>query len=66
VRETGRGDGVLPGSQDEGIGWNAGDIGVFRTDPARPRAYSCKLRSAASPVPNCEGPGPPAGLAKRG
>ena len=30
MRETGRGDGVLPGSQDEEIGWNAGDIGSGR------------------------------------
>ncbi len=36
------------------------------TDPARPRASSCQLRSAVSPVPKCEGPGAPSPWSGKG
>ena len=32
---------------------------IIGTNPARPRASPCQLRSAVSPVPKCEGPGAP-------
>jgi hypothetical protein len=44
-----------------GVGWIV--LGVGRafagTDPARPWASSCQLRSGVSPVPKGEGPGAP-------
>jgi len=48
-----------PSGDHSGTGPSLEPRTLVGTDPARPLASSCRLRSSVSPVPKCEGPGAP-------